>query len=72
MAKKEATKAISEAKKCLWEFTSTGQWLDTNDGAKARETKTEELKQVKCIKEENHKVLVNERMIKERWKDYFS
>ena len=31
-----------------------------------------DLRQVKCIKDEDQKVLVNEQTIKEKWKQYFS
>ena len=40
--------------------------------AKARERKTRDLNQVKCIKDENQNVLVNEGVIKERWNEYFT
>ena len=39
---------------------------------KAREIKTRDLNQVKCIKDENQNVLVNEGGIKERWNEYFA
>jgi len=39
--------------------------------AKDREKKTRDMDQVKCIKDENGRVLVLERDIKDRWKKYF-
>jgi len=39
--------------------------------AKGRERKTRDLNQVKCIKDEEGRVLVQERDIKDRWKKYF-
>ena len=49
--------------------------LDTKDGerdiyklAKARERKTRDLNQVKCIKDKNQTVLMNKGAIKERWR----
>ena len=39
--------------------------------AKARERKTRDLDQVKCIKDEEGKVLVDETSIKKRWQAYF-
>jgi len=40
--------------------------------AKARERKIRNLSLAKCIKYKNQKVLLNERTIKERWKEYFT
>ncbi|KAG5615219.1 hypothetical protein H5410_015043 [Solanum commersonii] len=39
--------------------------------AKARERKARDLDQVKCIKDEEGKVLVDEISIKQRWRRYF-
>ncbi|XP_075096368.1 uncharacterized protein LOC142174467 [Nicotiana tabacum] len=39
--------------------------------AKIGERKARDLDQVRCIKDENGKVLVEEACIKRRWKDYF-
>jgi len=36
--------------------------------AKTRERRMKDLRQVKCIKDEDQKVLVNEQTIKEKWK----
>ena len=52
--------------------------LDTKEGeldiyklAKAREKKTRDLNQVRCIKDENGKVLATENAVKDRWRGYF-
>jgi hypothetical protein len=76
VAKKEAKKVVQEAKyKAYDELYSK---LGTNDGekniyklAKTREMKTRDLNGVKCIKDEDQRVLVKEEQIKERWKSYF-
>jgi hypothetical protein len=39
--------------------------------AKGREINTRELDQVKCMKDEEGKIIVQERDIKHRWKKYF-
>ena len=36
-----------------------------------RENKTKDLDTIKCIKDHNHKVLVKNIDIRERWKEYF-
>ena len=36
-----------------------------------REKNTRDLGTIRCIKDHNHKVLVNDIDIKERWKEYF-
>ena len=36
-----------------------------------REKKTRDLGTIRCIKDYNHKVLVKDTDIKERWKEYF-
>ena len=36
-----------------------------------REKKTRDLGTIRCIKDQNHKVLVKDTDIKERWKEYF-
>ena len=76
-AKKVAKRAISEARSKAYE--NLYKRLDTKDGerdiyklAKARERKIRDLNQMKCIKDENQNVLVNEGVIKERWKEYFA
>ena len=39
--------------------------------AQMREKKTRDLGTIRCIKDHNHKVLVKDIDIKERWKEYF-
>lgn len=75
-AKKETKKAVSEAKAKA--FEELYRRLDTKESereifklAKARDRRTKDLNQVKCIKDEDEKVLVKEEEIKERWKSYF-
>ena len=76
-AKKAVKRVVSEARLKVYE--NLYKWLDTKDGerdiyklAKARERKIRNLNQVKCIKDENQNVLVNEGAVKERWKEYFA
>ncbi|KAM2958878.1 hypothetical protein FF1_028774 [Malus domestica] len=52
--------------------------LDTKEGelniyklAKSREKKTRDLNQVRCIKDEDGKVLATENAVKDRWRGYF-
>ncbi|KAH1222102.1 Craniofacial development protein 2 [Glycine max] len=74
IARNETKKAVSEAR--AQAFDGLYQALGTRDGersiyrlAKGRERKTRDLDQVKCVKDEEGKVLVHEKDIKERWKD---
>jgi len=67
---------VSEAR--TQAFEGLYQSLGTKEGeksiykpAKGRERKTRDLDQVKCIKDEEGRVLVQERDIKDRWKKYF-
>ncbi|RZB60259.1 LINE-1 retrotransposable element ORF2 protein [Glycine soja] len=76
IARNETKKAVSEAR--AQAFDGLYQALGTRDGersiyrlAKGRERKTRDLDQVKCVKDEEGKVLVHEKDIKERWKAYF-
>ncbi|KAL5146984.1 Craniofacial development protein 2 [Glycine soja] len=76
IARNETKKAVSEAR--AQAFDGLYQALGTRDGersiyrlAKGRERKTRYLDQVKCVKDEEGKVLVHEKDIKERWKAYF-
>ncbi|KAL5183942.1 LINE-1 retrotransposable element ORF2 protein [Glycine soja] len=76
IARNETKKAVSEAR--AQAFDGLYQALGTRDGersiyrlAKGRERKTRDLDQVKCVKDEEGKVLVHEKDIKERWKVYF-
>jgi len=76
IARKEAKKAVSEAR--TQAFEGFYQSLGTKEGeksiyklAKGQERKTRDLDQVKCIKDAEGRVLVQERDIKDRWKKYF-
>ncbi|KAH1209339.1 LINE-1 retrotransposable element ORF2 protein [Glycine max] len=76
IARNETKKAVSEVR--AQAFDGLYQALGTRDGersiyrlAKGRERKTRDLDQVKCVKDEEGKVLVHEKDIKERWKAYF-
>jgi hypothetical protein len=73
---KEAKKAVSEVK--VHAFEGLYQSLGTKEGDKSiyklangQERKTRDLDQVKCIKDEEGRVLVQERDIWDRWKKYF-
>ncbi|KAM1225087.1 hypothetical protein ACFX2G_044844 [Malus domestica] len=75
-AKQEAKKAVREAK--LAAYDDMYKRLDTKEGemdiyklARAREKKTRDLNQVRCIKDEDGKVLATENAVKDRWKGYF-
>ena len=75
-AKRETKKAVSEAKAKV--FEELYRRLDTKEGekelfklAKARDRRTNDLNQIKCIKDEDEKVLVKDEEIKEHWKSYF-
>ncbi|KAL5144498.1 Craniofacial development protein 2 [Glycine soja] len=76
IARNETKKAVSEAR--AQAFDGLYQALGTRNGersiyrlAKGRERKTRDLDHVKCVKDEEGKVLVHEKDIKERWKVYF-
>ncbi|KAM1519454.1 hypothetical protein ACFX1Z_022250 [Malus domestica] len=75
-AKQEAKKALREAK--LAAYDDMYKRLDTKEGeldiyklARAREKKTRDLNQVRCIKDEDGKVLATENAVKDRWRGYF-
>ncbi|KAM2693357.1 hypothetical protein EV2_007535 [Malus domestica] len=75
-AKQEAKKAMREAK--LAAYDDMYKRLDTKEGeldiyklARVREKKTRDLNQVRCIKDEDGKVLATENAVKDRWRDYF-
>ena len=74
--KKEAKRAVAEAKDKA--FEAFYRELDSKEGeklmfrlAKARERRTRDLDQVRYIKDEVGRVLVNEADIRMRWQGYF-
>lgn len=76
-AKKNAKKAVSEARGRAYE--DLYHKLGTKEGennvykiAKLRERKTRDFSQVKCIKDENNRLLVKDDEIKNRWREYFN
>ena len=76
MTNKEVKKVVREAKLKAYDDLYTR--LDSKEGekrvhklAKIRERKTRDFNQVKCIKSEDSKILVKDKEIKERWKNYF-
>jgi len=76
-AKKIAKKAIAVAKSIA--YNSLYQKLETKKGekevfklARARERRTRDLGVVRCIKDEDSKMLSEDVEIKERWQRYFS
>ena len=76
IAKQEAKKVVREAK--LAAFDEMYKRLDTKEGeldiyklARAREKKTRDLNQVRCIKDEDGKVLATEKAVKDKWRGNF-
>ena len=76
MAKKAAKRAVSEARGQAYE--DLYQRLGTKEGekdiyrmAKIRERKTRDVDQVKCIKDGADQLLVKDKEIKHRWREYF-
>jgi SNF2 family DNA or RNA helicase len=76
VAKKTAKQAVGEAKGRAYE--GLYQRLNTKEGekdiyrmARARDRKTRDLNQVKCIKDEREQLLVKEDEIRHRWQEYF-
>ena len=76
MAKKTVKRAVSEAKGRAYE--DLYRRLSTKEGekyiyrmARARDRKTRDFNQVKCIKVEREQLLVKEDEIRHRWQEYF-
>jgi hypothetical protein len=76
VAKKTAKRAVGEAKGQAYE--GLYQHLNMKEGekdiyrmARARDRKTRDLNQVKCIKDEREQLLVKEDEIRHRWQEYF-
>ncbi|GLS47117.1 hypothetical protein GCM10007884_51210 [Methylobacterium brachythecii] len=75
-ASKETKKIVGEAKCRAYDNFYTK--LDTKQGekdiyklAKLREKRTRDISQIKCIKNEDSRVLVQDKEIKLRWENYF-
>jgi len=75
-AKKEAKKAVAVAKNNAYERLY--QRLNTKGGenevfklARARERRARDLSSVRCIKDEDGRVLVEDTKVQERWQGYF-
>ena len=75
-AKKEAKRAVAVAKSNAYERLY--QRLNSKEGenevfrlARAREGRTRDLSSVRCIKDEDGRVLVEDAEVRERWKGYF-
>jgi hypothetical protein len=76
-ARRNAKKIVSEIMGQA--YTELYRKLDTKEGendvynmAKLRERKTRDFNQVKCIKDETDRLLVKDKEIKNRWKEYFN
>ena len=76
VTKKTAKRAVSEAKGRSYE--DLYQRLSTKEGekniyrmARARDRKTRDFNQVKCIKDEREQLLAKEDEIRHRWQEYF-
>jgi hypothetical protein len=75
-ARRNTKKAVSEVRGQT--YTELYRKLDTKKGendvykmAKLRERKTGEFNQVKCIKNEADRLLMKDKEIKNRWREYF-
>jgi hypothetical protein len=75
-ARRNAKKAVSEAGGRA--YTELYRKLDTKEGendvykmTKLRERKTRDFNEVKCIKDEADRLLVKDKKIKNRWREYF-
>ena len=76
LAKKEANKVVKEARAKVYKdiynrLDSKDREKDIYRIAQIREKKTRDLGTIMCIKDYNHKILVNDKDIKERLKEYF-
>jgi hypothetical protein len=76
LAKRSAKRAVSVAKGQA--FDNLYQRLGTKEGekdiyriARARERKTRDINQIKCIKDGTDRLLVKDEEIKDRWREYF-
>ena len=76
IAKREAKKAVVVAKNNTYERLY--QRLNSKEGenevfklASVRERRTRDLSSVRCIKDEDGKVLVEDAKVQERWQSYF-
>ena len=77
MTKKIAKRAVSKAKGRAYEdlyrrlSTKKGE-KDIYRMARARDRKTRDFNQVKCIKDEREQLLVKKDEIRHRWQEYFN
>ncbi|XP_077249225.1 uncharacterized protein LOC143888681 [Tasmannia lanceolata] len=76
LARKEAKKAVREARGKA--YKDLHHRLGTKEGeknvyklTKMRERKSRNLNNIKCIKDEDQRLLVKENEVKERWRSYF-
>ena len=76
LAKKEAKKAIQNARVKV--YKKVYEQLDIKEVendiyriARIRERKTRDLCTVRCVKDEDKKILVRDEKIKEKWREYF-
>ena len=76
VTKRTAKQAVSEAKG--WAYEDIYRRLSMKEGendiyrmAMARDRKTRDFNQVKCIKDEREQLLVKEDEIRHRWQEYF-